>query len=586
MATFQKRGLFVALPLALLTLVLFLGLAKSPFGSRLEADLVLINGRVITVDSKDSIAEGVAIKNGKIVKVGSAEVVRAWIGPETQVMDLKGKTATPGLIDSHNHVMYFGRNLKHFVNIRPPMIRSKEGLLNLIREKAQAAPRGQWIAGNQGFALSRENTPHRGELDQVSPGNPVYLPHISGQYAIANSLALKLVGIDRDTPDPFRGIIEKDPKSGEPTGFLIHYPARELVARMAVGPLNTAQLMQESIEHAAQILMADGITSAQDVILYRWSHVWPYRILAQEKKLPLRMYLMVYVPSLAEAKGLALGSYSFDDGMVKFGGWKLAVDGGPVPGTVLMHDETLPASKNSYLFHTQEELNKIVALFDKAGYQLAFHAVGDKAMDMVLDAIELVRKETPRRDHRHRLEHAVFPSEKNLRRIRELEVIISTTPQWIYFAGRSWLSLVGEEIAQKAIPLKTMLRNGIPLAFGSDVPATYSHKPQFALWAAVARETFNGKVLAPEERITIQEALRIHTLGGAYASFEEKVKGSIEEGKLADLAVWSDDLYLIPQAQIKDLTVEVTIIGGKIVHLNKHTSVVLEKGETYLRQKR
>lgn len=548
-----------------------------------KADLVLFKGKVITVDNEDSIAQGVAVKNGKIIKVGSNEEILALVGAETEVLDLRGKTVTPGLVDSHNHLMYYGRDRKYLMNVRPPMVKSEEDLLKLVGEKAKELPKGEWIAGGQGFYMPKDEAPGRWELDRVAPDNPVYLPHVSGQYVVANSYALELSGIDKYTPNPFRGVIEKDPVTGEPTGLLFHYPTRVMVAKHALAKLFNVETWKDSVRHGAAMLIADGITSAHDVIVFRWEHTSPYRTVASAGELPVRMYLMVYVSSLTEAKKLGAMAQPFREEMVRFGGWKIAVDGGPAAGTTLMYDATLPGAEDSYLFHTQEELNDIVAMYHKEGYQVAFHVVGDRAVDMALNSLEFAQSMYPRKDPRHRLEHVVFPTQRNLQRIKELGAIVSTTPQWIYDGGAAWPKFVGIEATHRAIPLRTMLDMGIPVAFGSDVPATFSHKPQFALWAAVTRKTRTGQPLQEKERITIREALRIHTMGGAYAAFEEGEKGSIEVGKVADFAVWSEDLYSTPEDQIKDLRVELTIVGGRIVYQSDKSSIILQKGKEYLR---
>ena len=536
-----------------------------------EADLVLLNGKIITVDSRDTIVEAVAVKNGKIAKLGNNEYVKAFVGPQTAILDLKGRTVTPGLVDSHIHVMYHGRQFwEGFLNIRFPNARSKADLLRLVAERAKVTAKGEWISGNQGFPLSMKETPDRWELDSVSPNNPVYLRHSSGQYAVVNSYALRLAGIDRNTPNPYGGVIAKDPTSKEPTGVLFHYPAENLVARIAAGyGQRTNMELMDDVERGQDLCLAAGYTSGQDVIVSAPRHVWIYERMAEDDALKMRLYLMEYVESEESANNLLTTVKPFKTEMLTFGGWKLAVDGGPAAGTSLMYNTSLPAANRSYLYHDQETLNRIVAMLHKAGFQIAFHVGGDRAIDMALNAIEAALKETPRENHRHRLEHVIFPTIEALERIKKLGVIVSTQPQWISFNADGYRASTDEKTMQRFMPIRTMLDMGIHLAFGCDVPATIMLEPKWAFLGAVTRTTASGYTPAPEERISMKDALRIHTMGSAYASFEEEIKGSIEEGKVADMVVWSHDLYSMPTSQLKNLEAEITIVGGKIVYLKE-----------------
>ena len=543
-----------------------------------EADLVLLDGKIITVDLKDTIAQAVAVKDGKIVKVGRNEDVRAYIGPQTRLLDLKGKTVTPGLVDSHIHVMYYGRQFwEGYLNIRFPAVRSKADLLRLVAERAKATPEGDWISGNQGFHLSMKETPNRWELDSVAPNNPVYLRHSSGQYAVVNSYALRLAGIDKDTPNPYGGLIAKDPASKEPTGALFHYPAENLIGKIATGyGRRTDKELLDDVTKGQGLCLAAGYTSGHDVIVSAPKHVWIYKKVAEDNDLRMRLYLMEYVES-EEAAGDLLGIVRpFKMEMLTFGGWKLAVDGGVAAGTSLMYDTSLPAASRSYLYHSQENLNRIVSMLHKAGFQVAFHVGGDRAIDMALNAIEAALKENLRENHRHRLEHVIFPTREALERIKKLGVVVSTSPQWISFHGDGCRDSTDEKTMQRFMPIQTMLDMGIHVAFGCDVPATIMLEPTWAFLGAVTRATASGYVPASAECISIRDALRIHTMGSAYASFEENIKGSIEIGKVADMVVWSHDLYSVPTGQLRDLSVETTIVGGRIVHQTKQEVTIRE----------
>lgn len=533
-----------------------------------EADLVLLNGKIITVDPKDTIARAVAVKQGKIVKVGSDDEVKALVSGKTTVLDLKGKTVTPGLVDSHIHVMYYGRQFwEGFLDIRYPRAHSKADLLRVVGDKARVTPEGEWVSGNQGFTLPLEETPDRAALDSVAPGNPVYLRHASGQYATVNSYALKLAGIDRDALNPYGGVIAKNPATREPTGLLFHYPAENLVGKLAAGyGQRTDDEKTDDIKRGQDLCLAAGYTSGQDVIVSNPIDVQVYQKAAESDDLKMRMYLMEYVSSEEVARTLLRVTKPVKSEMLTFGGWKLAVDGGGAAGTALMYDTSLPASKRSYVYHEQETLNRMVTMFHKAGYQVAFHAGGDRAIDMAINAIEAALREAPRANHRHRIEHLLHPTPEALQRIKKLGIVVSLQPQWIHFHAEGYRNLTSPRMMEGFLPIRTMMEMGIPIAFGCDVPATIMLEPKYAFIGAVTRTTRAGYTPSPQERISIQDALRMHTIGSAYASFEEAVKGSIEMGKLGDMVVWSHDLYSVPVSQLENLKPEMTIVGGKVVY--------------------
>jgi len=316
-----------------------------------------------------------------------------------------------------------------------------------------------------------------------------------------------------------------------------------------------------------------GYTSVEDVIIATSDDVNLYMDLAKEGKLPINVYMLQYVQSLQDAE-TKLGKADHWKGKnYNFAGWKIAVDGGASAGTLLMYDRELRVSQRSYLYHTQETLNEMVAMFHKEGYQVAFHVGGDKAIDMALDAIEYALEKTPRADHRHRLEHAIVPTAEALDRIKKLGVVVSAQPQWITFFGKAWADGLGEEYTKRFMPFKTMLDKGIPLAFGCDVPATPLIDPKWALIGAATRMTYDMTPIKPEESIPMKDTLRAHTMGSAYAAFEENIRGSIEPGKTADMVVWSEDLYTASLQQLAKLRVEATIVEGEVVYKAEDTNL-------------
>lgn len=539
------------------------------------ADLILHNGSVLTVDANDRVAQAVAVSKGVIQKVGTNLEVSSFNGPATQVIDLRGHTVTPGIIDAHNHMMYFAEQMKYQLDIRPPKVRTKEDLLRVVKEATKTKPEGEWIRGRQGFIMLVQDSPTRWELDEVSPKHPVYLPHTSGQFAVVNSLALKLGEVDKLTPQPYGGRIEKnDEKTGEPTGRLFQYPAEDLVRRKIPKP--SVEEYEEAVRYAGSLFLSHGITSVQDVIVYLRQHTKIYEDMAAKKILPVRVYILEYVDSLHRARQKA-GRHPHGHGpMCSFGGWKLAIDGGAAAGTVLMYDKSQPGSKRVFPLHRPEELNQIVKILHESGFQIAIHVIGDEGMDVCLDALEKAFTTPSSSRRRHRFEHANFPTPGNLDRMQKLGIVASVQPSWIHIAGDRFRTLMGEAIANRTIPIRSFLDRGIPVAFSSDVPATMVFEPFWGFLGAVTRKTWSGKFLVPSEAVTMKEALRAHTYTAAYAAFEETQKGSIEEGKLADLAVWEQNLYEVrpePEA-IRSLKVVMTILDGKIVYQDKKAQLL------------
>jgi hypothetical protein len=266
--------------------------------------------------------------------------------------------------------------------------------------------------------------------------------------------------------------------------------------------------------------------------------------------------------------------------MCTFGGWKLAIDGGPAAGTALMYDKNQTGSRRAFPLHKPEDFNKIVEILHETGLQISIHVVGDEGMDICLDAFEKASPSSSPAKRRHRLEHANFPNQRNLDRMQKYGIVASIQPSWIHLYGDGFVTLLGKDIENRTIPIKSFLQRGIPVAFSSDVPATMVFEPFWGFIGAVTRRTRSGKSLSPSEAITMKEALRAYTYGAAFAAFEEKEKGSIEEGKLADLAVWEQNLYTVrPEPrELKDLKVVMTILDGKIVYQDEKAKLIPKKG--------
>jgi hypothetical protein len=543
------------------------------------ADTVLVNGTVITVNRNDSIAHALAVRNGTILEVGIKEAVLPYIGNTTQVIDLKGRTVTPGLIDSHAHLPHFGNRERNWVKLQG--LESKEEILERIAERARKTPPGRFINawGVESNELSFMN---RSDLDRVTTTHPVLAVHTTGQWGFANSHALKLSGIDSSTPNPPGGRVQKAP-NGEPTGLLIHYPALYLVRKNFLSA--NQEEISKNILHATRLYAQEGVTTVHDNFfdiaeVGGTGHAGVYLEQAISGSLPVRVKIWPYIPSMREASFavqelLRLQNPRPDspfaevikykrekpEGFAKiWGGMKIAIDGsGP---TSLWY-----RSEHRITLHSIDDIYSMVELFHEAGQQVSVHATGNKAVDTMLDAFERALKSQPREDSRHRIEHAICPQRTSLKRIKRLGVVISTHPQFLYPWGDKWIDLKG----QRVIPLKSYREQGIPVAFGADPPAFPLWQPQYALWEAVARTTKGGYHFTPEEAISVREALRMQTMGSAYSAFQEKEAGSLEKGKLADLVIWDRNFYTIPTDQIREAKAEATMVGGKIVYERKPT---------------
>ncbi len=554
-------------------------------GARVEytvptADYALINGTILTVNVNDSIASALAVRAGTIVEIGTKESINPYIGTVTRVIDLKGKTVTPGLIDSHAHLPHFGNRELRLVNLQ--QVATKDEIIEILAARVRKTPPGELINawGIESLDLSFMS---RRDLDDITTTHPVLAVSTTGQWGFANSYLLKVSGIDRSTPNPPGGRVEKA-QNGDPTGLLIHYPALYLV-RKSFPPLSEEEIAK-NILYATRLYAQEGVTTVHDnffdiagITASKSAGVYLRQIMSGS--LPVRVKIWPYMPSLREASVatqiLFRSQNSRDDSplaeMVKYkrddsarfikmwGGMKIAIDGaGP---TAMWY-----RNERSLSLHSTEDLYSMVKLFHEAGQQVCIHAMGNKAVDTMLDVFEQAHKDRPREDSRHRIEHAICPQRNSLERIKRLGVTISTHPQMLYPWGDKMTGLKG----QRVFPLKSYIEQGIPVAFGADPPAFSLWQPQYALWEAVARTTKGGYLFAPEEAISIQEALRIQTMGGAYSAFQEKDIGSLEKGKLADLVVWDRNFYKIPTDLIREAKAEMTMVGGRIVFEKKTKS--------------
>jgi predicted amidohydrolase YtcJ len=541
-------------------------------------DLILLHGKVWTGESAPGssatrIVEAVAIANGRILAVGSDEEIRAYASPNTTVIDLKGRLAVPGLSDSHAHFIQGGFQL---LSVDLKDSRSEEEFVRRIAEKARTLPPGRWMQGGDWDeeAWPSEKLPTRWLIDPVTPRTPVFISRYDGHAVLANSLALELAGITKETPDPPGGVIVRDPKSGEPTGVLKD-EAQDLVAKVIPRPSQAE--MEEALRAALKEAARVGLTSIHDITVgpEAWNGNFTGQIeLLRRAELEGWLTCRIYaITPIANWKNLEQAGISHDMGsdFLEMGAVKAFADGSLGSRTAWMFKPYDDDPSNSGLpmpiMAPPAKLEEIARQADKAGIQICTHAIGDRAVSSLLDIYERIGGEHPAA-HRFRVEHAQHVRPEDFARFGKLGIVASMQPYHAVDDGRWAEKRIGHERARSSYAWKSMLGAGAKLAFGSDWPVA-PLDPLLGIYAAVTRATLDGKNPGgwfPEQRLTVEEALRAYTLGAAYAAFQEKEKGTISPGKLADVVVLSDDLFQIPPERIKDVRVEVTIVGGKVVY--------------------
>ncbi|MGA9350440.1 MAG: amidohydrolase [Anaerolineae bacterium] len=533
----------------------------TPLPPELAADLVLANGKVITVDLADTIAQAVAVRDGLIQAVGDDEAIRALVGEKTKVIDLGGKAVTPGLIDPHNHLQVLGQLQDFYVPFMPPEVTNLDDVRAKLAEAVAQKPEGEWVMGY--FLVVGERLPNRHDLDPVSPNHPVWLLQQGGHYGSCNTRALEVAGITAATPSPEGGLIEKD-ASGQPTGVFYNHRAMDVLRRVA--PRATPEMTRGFIASAQPAFAACGVTTFHDNNVRGVDTIGTYFDTDREGKMLIRgrVYYTLEWPSDVE-RALKEVEYYEGNGFMRLAGFKFLLDGQSL--MAYCHQPHNGVRWDMPTWEPQSFKDAVRALHD-TGLQICVHCVGDAAVDLTLDAYEAAMNANPRPDPRHRIEHCILTTPQATQRIKDLGVVVSTQPQFIRLI-KSWdryVELFGEERARRCIVTREWLEAGVPLALGSDAPTTPWLTPQVTIAGAVRRINYSNETMGPEQCLTVQEALRAHTMGSAYAGFEEDVKGSIEAGKLADLAVWSEDPYTAPLQRLWQIPMAMTIVGGQIIY--------------------
>jgi len=544
------------------------GTTRGRSGSRIAdgvADLVVTNGTAYTIDEDMPRAEALAVKAGRFIAVGSTDDVSNLAGPDTQVIDASGLTVLPGFIDAHNHPSYAGiRHLKD-VEVNHTTI---DGIQRALRERASETPAGEWISGflYDDTKLEDGRPLLRTDLDEAVPDHPVRVVHRGGHTAVYNSKAFELAEITADTPDPEGGRFYRE--DGELTGKVAEHATGMIDRLIPTG--STRAERAESIALIGRLMSEAGLTSVHEtgggtdgLVAYRDAYA--------SGELRFRMYFFpaggggLGGPGLFESLKTAGIATGFGDEWLRLGAVKYGADGSASERTMAMSAPYVGRPDDfGILTMTQEEIHEAVDDAVTHGFQIGIHANGDRAIDMVLTAYERAQGEWPQEDPRFRVEHCSLVNDDLLRRIRAIGAIPTPFYTYVYFHGNKW-GEYGADRMEWMFAHRRFLDAGIPVAGASDYPPG-PFQPLMAIQSMVTRTDMQGREWGPSQRVTVPEALRVCTINGAHASFEEDIKGSITAGKLADFVVLGADPHETDPSEIIDIPVVRTVVGGRTTH--------------------
>ncbi len=526
-------------------------------------DIVFVNGHVLTGHRTPSDATGVAIHQGRIASVGSDAEARAWAGPGTPVIDLNGRSIAPAFNDAHCHIMSVGFSAKE-IDARTPPNRRIQDIVERVAERASTTETGRWIIarGYDQARLEDQRHPTREDLDPVSPSHPVILVRACGHISVGNSRALELAGIDANTRDPEGGTIDRG-EDGRPTGVL-----REEANRMLrrVIPAPSVDEIREALVLAGQEYYSRGVTSAAEAGIRTPDEMAAYTTLRNEGALPLRSYLMMMIDERLEPLrelGLRTG---FGDEVLRIGPAKIFLDGSIGGRTARMSQPYEGEDDNLGLWMQDPQVMKDkLKAAHHAGFQCCAHAIGDAAIDLLLSAFEEALAEAPRDDHRHRIEHSSILRPDLLDRIQRIGAIPIPGTSFLHAFQKAYVANLGMDRIRYAYAMREFLNRGIVAAASTDAPVV-STSAMIGIQTMMTRLSEEGEELYAEEKITLEEAIHAYTWAGAYASFEENLKGTLEPGKVGDVAVLEGDLRDVPPEAMSTVNVDLTVMNGDVVY--------------------
>ena len=557
----MKPVLSIALLCVLLT-----GMCAAQASPCADAESIFRNAKIVTMSDVRPTAQAMAVRDGKILAIGSESAVAPCASTRTKTVDLQGQTVIPGLIDVHTHASTWATTiLRNEIDATYPNVKSIADVVELVRNRVASSKPGEWIIGSgwddAKFAEHRYIT--RQDLDAVSPNNPIHLVHVSGHLSVANTAALKAADISDSSTSPEGGELQRA-SSGHLTGIL---KDTAMGAISKVLPHDPPDMAERAAKLVSERALAVGLTTIHDIYLSA-DQMRGYQEAYQRGWLKLRVLMSPQLGSIADAEKLAgMGVHSgFGDDHLKFGAAKMFADGGMGARTVAIYPPGVIGEPDNVglLRWKPEAMQKAHMIAARAGWQLTTHAIGDRAIDEVLDSYAAVQKELGLKDPRFRIVHAGISTPAVQKRMKQIGIVVDGNPPFVYWIG-SWFTKYGPERIRWSYPAKSYIDNGITEAAGSDCNVT-PISPWWGIWSAVERkEMQTGEVLVPEERINVMQALKLYTVNGAYAGFEEKLKGSLEPGKLADFLVLDRDVTSVVSDQLKDTVVKQTYVGGELV---------------------
>jgi predicted amidohydrolase YtcJ len=527
------------------------------------ADLILTNGKVITMDAQESISQAIAVKFGKIIAVGKNSDIAKFVGKETETMDLMGKTVIPGFIDSHGHFLNEGSSREIYTDLSEEAgIHSSHDIQQVLKEQVKQTPIGEWIFGYQedDSKLEEKRHPNKLELDKVSKSHPILITTVGGHFWMANSKAFELAGITKDSPDPTGGKFDRDPQSGELTGGL-HEEAYNLLR--PEGPPKPSR--NQSYLGGKQILSecsSVGLTCVYDLVSR--SEIRAAIDLKNAGELPIRVRMDVSIDLLDELD--KLGIYrGLGDAWVRICGIKFFFDGAISARTAAVSEPYLDKPNFFGVMATTKEIaTRLLTKAYEKGFRISAHANGDHAIKIYLDIMELLQKKYPRSDPRNRDIHCSVINEELVKKIKELDILPTIFGAYAYYHGDKLIPSFGRDRLENMFAARSFLDAGILVSAHSDHPCS-PFPPLMAIHSLVNRITKAGKPIGKSQQISVFEALKLYTINAAYHSFDEDILGSIEPNKLADLVILEEDILTIPPERIRQIPIYMTIIEGKII---------------------
>jgi len=536
----------------------------------LHADLLLINGRIWPGGSARHMEEALAVSGGRVLAVGPTADLMVLAGPRTRVIDLRGRTAIPGFNDAHAHPITLGLHGTR-IDVSPRVVRSIRDIQEKIRAAAALRPPGTWIlaAGYDDAHLTEGRHPTRDDLDVAAPHHPVFVIRTDLHMGVANSRALEACGITEAEPDPSGGSFQRD--GGRLTGLVVDNAMQRVLSHVPPPGLDD---LVAAIAWAAREYSRWGVTSVTDAgvgLVGGADDLAAYQAARRQGRLTVRFTLSLLgdealggvpiAPAALEA-GLATG---FGDDVLRLGPVKFFADGSASGRSAAFSRPYLDGTSYGILTHTLDDLTEQVRRYHRRGWQVAIHAIGDAAIEQVLDAYETVLKEHPREDARHRIEHCGYVQPAQLDRMARLGVVPVPQPVFMYIFGDGYLRHLDQERVSQAYPMRTFLERGLNPSASSDAPVCPVN-PLLGVYAMLTRKTTSGRVHGPDQCVDIYQALAAYTTASAHTTFDETHKGLLAPGFLADVAVLSRDVFSIGPEELLATEIDLTLCGGRIVH--------------------